>query len=70
MRSSQAGVDREVSHAIAVEVAAIAFKRGIARVSPPADWSAAVKAAMYEPVYVTYERRKTDPANAKSRQNA
>lgn len=46
---------REVSHAIAVEVASIAFKRGLARAAQPADLSAAVAAAMYQPVYETWE---------------
>lgn len=46
---------REVSHAIAVEVASIAFKRGLARTQEPADLSAAVAAAMYQPVYETWE---------------
>jgi len=46
---------REVSHAIAVEVASIAFRRGLARTSEPSDLSAAVAAAMYQPVYDTWE---------------
>ena len=42
---------REVSHAIALEVASIAFRRGFARRAPPDDLAAAVTAAMYEPAY-------------------
>jgi malate dehydrogenase (oxaloacetate-decarboxylating)(NADP+) len=56
---------REVSHRIAIAVAAIAFRRNLARCAEPADLDAAVKSAMYEPRYVSYERRKTDPANTK-----
>jgi len=46
---------REVSHKIAVEVANIAFKRGLARAAQPADLSAAVAAAMYQPVYESWD---------------
>ena len=46
---------REVSHAIAIEVAAIAFRRGLARKPEPADLPAAVAAAMYQPAYDTWE---------------
>ncbi|HEY0929168.1 MAG TPA: NAD-dependent malic enzyme [Gemmatimonas sp.] len=42
---------REVSRAIAIEVAKIAFDRGLARATRPDDLAAAVSAAMYEPVY-------------------
>lgn len=42
---------REVSHAIAIEVARIAYERRLARAPQPADLAAAVQAAMYEPVY-------------------
>lgn len=42
---------REVSRAIAIEVARIAFERGLARRERPADLAEAVTAAMYEPVY-------------------
>ena len=42
---------REVSRAIAIEVATIAFDRGLAQVERPDDLAAAVSAAMYEPVY-------------------
>jgi malate dehydrogenase (oxaloacetate-decarboxylating)(NADP+) len=42
---------REVSRAIAIEVAKIAFERGLARAPRPDDLAAAVSAAMYEPVY-------------------
>lgn len=44
---------REVSRAIAIEVARIAFDRGLARAERPDDLAAAVTAAMYEPVYHT-----------------
>ncbi len=44
---------REVSHAIAVAVAGIAFARGLARGERPADIAVAVSAAMYEPTYVS-----------------
>lgn len=44
---------REVSHAIAVAVADIAFVRGIGRCERPADLSTAVTAAMYQPHYVS-----------------
>jgi malate dehydrogenase (oxaloacetate-decarboxylating)(NADP+) len=43
---------REVSHAIACAVAAIAFRHGLARRPPPVDLEAAVRAAMYQPVYL------------------
>lgn len=42
---------REVSHAIAVEVAQVAFESGLARVARPDDLEAAVDAAMYRPNY-------------------
>ncbi len=45
---------REVSHAIAVEVARLAYERGLARAPRPDDLSAAVSAAMYQPVYPVY----------------
>jgi malate dehydrogenase (oxaloacetate-decarboxylating)(NADP+) len=45
---------REVSKAIAVEVANIAYERGLARAPRPTDMEAAVTAAMYEPVYPQY----------------
>lgn len=61
---------REVSLKIAIEVASIAFRRGLARCPEPTDLAAAVKAAMYEPAYVSYERRKTDPSNSKSGRGA
>jgi malate dehydrogenase (oxaloacetate-decarboxylating)(NADP+) len=44
---------REVSHAIAVAVAEIAFARGLARCERPADVAATVTATMYEPNYVS-----------------
>ena len=43
---------REVSHAIAIEVATLAFDGGLARVERPADIAAAVADAMFEPHYV------------------
>ena len=61
---------REVSHAIAMAVATIAFRRGLARRAEPADLAEAINSAMYEPAYVNYERRKTDPANSQSRRSA
>jgi malate dehydrogenase (oxaloacetate-decarboxylating)(NADP+) len=45
---------RDVSRAIAVEVARIAYDRGLARAPRPDDLDAAVAAAMYEPVYPVY----------------
>jgi malate dehydrogenase (oxaloacetate-decarboxylating)(NADP+) len=45
---------REVSKAIAVEVARLAYERGLARAPRPDDLEAAVAAAMYEPVYPQY----------------
>ena len=44
---------REVSHAIAVAVAEIAFARGLARCERPADIASTVSNAMYEPRYVS-----------------
>ncbi len=44
---------REVSHAIAVAVARIAFARGLAQCDPPPDLDAAVTSAMYAPDYVS-----------------
>ena len=44
---------REVSRAIAIAVAEVAFARGLARAARPADIAAAVTAAMYEPNYVS-----------------
>ena len=46
---------REVSHAIAMAVASIAFKRGLARKPEPTDLVGAVAGAMYQPVYDTWE---------------
>lgn len=42
---------RDVSRAIAIEVASVAFDAGLARVKRPDDLAAAVTAAMYEPIY-------------------
>jgi len=42
---------REVSREIAIEVAGIAYERGLARKERPDDIPTAVRAAMYEPVY-------------------
>jgi malate dehydrogenase (oxaloacetate-decarboxylating)(NADP+) len=47
---------RAVSAHIAAAVADVAFTRGIAGASRPADLLAHVKAAMYEPDYATYAR--------------
>ena len=44
---------REVSRVIAIEVATLAFDRGLARVERPADIAAAVRDAMFEPHYVS-----------------
>lgn len=44
---------REVSREIAIEVAKIAFDRGLARAARPADIAAAVTTAMYEPHYTS-----------------
>jgi malate dehydrogenase (oxaloacetate-decarboxylating)(NADP+) len=44
---------REVSRAIAIEVATMAFDRGLARVERPADIAAAVTDAMFQPHYVS-----------------
>ena len=44
---------REVSHAIAVAVAGVAFARGLARCERPEDLAGAVTGAMYEPRYVS-----------------
>lgn len=45
---------RDVSKAIAVEVAAIAYARGLARAPKPESLDDAVQAAMYQPVYPMY----------------
>lgn len=47
------GLDRirEVSAAIGAAVAEVATKRGLATVTPPADWHTYVKNMMYDPVY-------------------
>lgn len=45
---------REVSREIAVEVAKVAFNRGLARVPQPEDLREAVAQAMYEPVYRSF----------------
>ena len=42
---------RSVSHQIAVEVARVAYRDGLASVPEPADLAAQVWAAMYEPTY-------------------
>jgi len=44
---------REVSREIAIAVAEIAFKRGLARVERPADLADAVSDAMYQPYYTS-----------------
>jgi malate dehydrogenase (oxaloacetate-decarboxylating)(NADP+) len=45
---------REVSKAIAIEVANIAYNRGLARAVKPESMDEAVAAAMYEPVYPSF----------------
>jgi malate dehydrogenase (oxaloacetate-decarboxylating)(NADP+) len=45
---------RDVSRAIATEVAWIAYNRGLARAPKPANMDEAVAAAMYEPVYPSF----------------
>jgi malate dehydrogenase (oxaloacetate-decarboxylating)(NADP+) len=45
---------REVSLAIATAVAEIAFQRGLAGLSPPADLAAFIRAQMYQPKYPEY----------------
>ena len=45
---------REVSAIIAVAVAEVAFKRGLARIDKPADLLAYVKTLMYDPTYKSY----------------
>jgi malate dehydrogenase (oxaloacetate-decarboxylating)(NADP+) len=44
---------RDVSRAIAIDVATLAFDSGLARVERPDDIAAAVTAAMFEPHYVS-----------------
>ena len=45
---------RDVSAHIAAAVAAVAYRRGLARGPEPADLLAFVKSQMYEPRYATY----------------
>jgi malate dehydrogenase (oxaloacetate-decarboxylating)(NADP+) len=45
---------REVSIAIGVAVAEVAFRRGLAKTSRPDDLVGHVKAKMYDPVYAEY----------------
>ena len=45
---------RDVSARIATAVAEVAYARGLARAPAPADLAAAVRAAMFEPVYPSY----------------
>ncbi len=45
---------REVSAAIAAEVARIAWRRGLARAEEPDDLEATILAAMFEPTYTRY----------------
>ena len=42
---------RDVSVAIAIEVAAIAFESGLARAERPSDLDAAIRSSMYDPTY-------------------
>jgi len=44
---------RQVSHAIAVEVARLAFQTGLATEKAPDDLAAHVRRAMYEPQYAS-----------------
>jgi malate dehydrogenase (oxaloacetate-decarboxylating)(NADP+) len=45
---------REVSAHIAAEVAAVAYRRGLARAPQPVDLMTFVKSSMYEPRYTSY----------------
>jgi malate dehydrogenase (oxaloacetate-decarboxylating)(NADP+) len=45
---------REVSAYIAEAVAAVAFRRGLARAERPADLGSVVRAAMFDPEYPTF----------------
>jgi malate dehydrogenase (oxaloacetate-decarboxylating)(NADP+) len=45
---------RDVSAHIAAQVAAVAWRRGLARGAQPADLLAAVRSQMYQPRYVDY----------------
>ena len=45
---------RDVSAHIAVQVAKVAYRSGLARGEPPADLLAAVRSHMYNPRYVDY----------------
>jgi malate dehydrogenase (oxaloacetate-decarboxylating)(NADP+) len=45
---------REVSAAIAVEVADNVFKRGLSRMTRPAELTAYVESRMYDPKYPNY----------------
>jgi malate dehydrogenase (oxaloacetate-decarboxylating)(NADP+) len=45
---------REVSVAIAVAVAEVAFRRGLTKMHRPPDLAAHIQAQMYDPVYVDY----------------
>jgi malate dehydrogenase (oxaloacetate-decarboxylating)(NADP+) len=47
---------REVSRSIAVAVAEVAWQRGLARASRPADLEAAVAAYQFDPTYPIYAR--------------
>jgi malate dehydrogenase (oxaloacetate-decarboxylating)(NADP+) len=50
----QLGRIREVSHAIAVAVAELAYRDGLAAEPRPADLAESIRAQMYEPVYRDY----------------
>ena len=52
---------REVSLAIAIEVATIAYERGYARRARPADIPATVAAEMYQPQYESLVERRRSP---------
>jgi len=45
---------REVSVAIGVSVAEVAFRRGLTKMNRPDDLAGHVKAKMYDPVYAEY----------------
>jgi len=45
---------RKVSAHIAAAVAAVAYRRGLARTPEPSDFLGFVKAKMYDPCYATY----------------
>jgi malate dehydrogenase (oxaloacetate-decarboxylating)(NADP+) len=48
---------REVSIAIGVAVAEVAFRRGLTKMNRPGDLAGHLKAKMYDPVYAEYVPR-------------